>query len=248
MSGFKARQYPAQTGAYAVKVKSGAGWTAFDVARFHISVGQEYHEGEKFAATMAWAGNRFRKVIVCVNDTLQRFNYEFEGRAPDAAFRETEAAGREWIERNLAAIRTAGVYDIYRWEEWRGCADFTGALSRIQGQYDAGGRVREAIDAEVVDFWQRRLEREAVAPSRQAEFVRCSTAYLIEECAAFSLMFAAERAVDVYPGSTLLPVWLFKPGGMERGSFTRIDFARRSEAKTPLVPETAPPHVCSVRA
>ena len=52
MSGSKATQYPPQDGAYAVKVKNGAGWNAFDTARLQISVGQPYHEGDKLAALL----------------------------------------------------------------------------------------------------------------------------------------------------------------------------------------------------
>ena len=78
MSGSKATQYPPQDGAYAVKVKNGAGWNAFDTARLQISVGQPYHEGDKLAATADWVRHRFGRVIVCVNDTLQRFNHAFQ--------------------------------------------------------------------------------------------------------------------------------------------------------------------------
>src|SRR5688572_6281343 len=93
------KQYPAQTGSYAVKVKNGRGWHAYDVARLPISVGQSYHEGEKFKATLRWLQPRFKKIVICVNDTLQRHN--FSNISDNEAFFKAEAAGREWIERNI---------------------------------------------------------------------------------------------------------------------------------------------------
>jgi hypothetical protein len=92
MSG--SRQYPPQTGAYAVKPKGGADWQRFDTVRLEISVGQQYHEGQKMAATLAWARTRFRGVAVLVNDTLQRFNLMFDkGLSEAEAFRRTQADG-----------------------------------------------------------------------------------------------------------------------------------------------------------
>ncbi len=52
--------------------------------------------------------------------------------------------------------------------------------------------------------------------------------YLLEETAAFFLMFARDKAVDIYPGSTLLPCALAKGYGPDNEvHFTRIDFKRR---------------------
>ena len=47
------------------------GWAAYSAATLLISVGQPYHEGEKFAATVAWASRHFERVHA---DTLQRHN------------------------------------------------------------------------------------------------------------------------------------------------------------------------------
>jgi len=62
--------YPPQTGEYKVMVKSGAAWRDYDTARLEISVGQPYHEGAKFEATVDWVKHRFSHSIVSVNDTL----------------------------------------------------------------------------------------------------------------------------------------------------------------------------------
>ena len=229
MSDSKAIQYPPQSGAYLLKVKNGAGWAGFETARFHISVGQAYHEGDKFHATMAWAKHRFEKVIICVNDTLQRHNYIFEGMSEAAAFDLAESDGREWIERNLKAIRQLPNVDIRRWEEWRSFPEYENELANIQLMYQSERGVKEAIDNDVLMFWQRRQKRAGLQDQyRFAEFQKNSTNYLVEECAVFSMMFKKDYAVDIYPGSVLLPCVLFKnEGTLGARSFTRIDFSKR---------------------
>ena len=49
-------------------------------------------------------------------------------------------------------------------------------------------------------------------------------------------MFEQNPAVDIYPGSVLLPCVIFRnrdldgaPQGLNRGTFTRIDFARNED-------------------
>ncbi|NJN46011.1 MAG: tRNA-dependent cyclodipeptide synthase [Candidatus Competibacteraceae bacterium] len=229
MSGFK-HQYPPQTGHYAVKVKRGNSWKEFASARFHISVGQPYHEGEKFAATMAWAKRRFEQVIICVNDTLQRHNYHFNGMEETAALELAQVRGNEWIDRNSRAFSNVPHVELYRWEHWRNHPDYACQYDKINQQYQAGRPIRKAIDDEVMLFWQRRQKNGLVAAHRLGAFQHYSTQYLIEECAAFCVMFQQDEAVDVYPGSVLLPCALFKnESSLGKHGFTRIDFSRNKD-------------------
>lgn len=231
------KQYPPQTGAYAVKVKNGRRWDVYSTARFHISVGQEYHEGEKFKATMQWAKHRFDKVIICVNDTLQRYNYVYkEGISNDDAMSKSENAGREWLERNLSAIRSIPSYEIIRWNNWLNHPDYSSESNFVHDLYHSDENVRSLIANDVMTFWKRRQIREGAETYAEFErFKAASTAYLLEETAAFFLMFKRDVAVDVYPGSVLLPCVLAEQylGLSDRnlggGAFTRIDFSRRDD-------------------
>lgn len=231
------RQYPAQTGSYAVKVKNGRGWDAFDTARLQISVGQEYHEGEKFRATVEWAKHRFDKVIICVNDTLQRFNDRYQTMLEEAdAFARTREEGAAWIARNRAVIETLPSYELYRWDDWRGHAGFEAEHAHILDLYLRDGVFRDHILAEVMRFWKRRTEKAAGGMGCSFEaFKLASIEYLLEETAAFFLMFKKDMAVDIYPGSTLLPCLLAQaycdvPARAQLGerAFTRIDFSRKA--------------------
>ena len=118
-----AEQYPAATGEYAVKTKDGNQWREHKNARLQISVGQESHEGEKFKSTIEWTKNRFTKrtkskVYICINDSLQRWNYVFAGMSHKQAAEKAIALGDEWIERNSNIYNQIPNAQFTRWESW----------------------------------------------------------------------------------------------------------------------------------
>lgn len=232
--------YPAQLGSYAVKVKNGGGWQQYSTARLQISVGQEYHEGAKFKATIEWAKHRFDKVVICVNDTLQRYNYMHkEGVSEVEAYAQSEVAGREWVERNINAIRSLPSCEIIRWNNWLDHPNFNDEHKFINDLYDNDEELRSLINADVLAFWRRKQIREGMSTYADFEsFKRFSTEYLLEETAAFFLMFKKEKAVDIYPGTVLLPCVLVEKylnisnRNLGSGAFTRIDFLRKNHTQT----------------
>ena len=240
--------YPPQTGAYAVKVKNGAGWRDFDVARFQISVGQPYHEGEKLRSTLDWADHRFNSLVVCVNDTLQRFNYMFEdGMSEDEAFNHSLKLGYQWIERNRPLLESLENVSCYRWEDWRKHQSYQASYDQVLSLYANNKEFREAIDQNVMDFWNRRQSRGGLSDHyRFDRFHIHSRDYLLEETAAFSLMFEEQEAADIYPGTLLLPCTVFKgrniegaPLGLLKGTHnTRIDFKRQTPHKLEALPSS----------
>src|SRR4051794_14707125 len=112
---------------YSLRVKSGAGWRSFARVRLMVSVGQEYHEGRKLAATVDWINRNpgIGAVHVSVNDYLQRHNALALGVPPAEAGRRALAEGSLWIARNadtLAEIRAP--VEITRWQDWSIRAEF----------------------------------------------------------------------------------------------------------------------------
>lgn len=212
-------------------VKKGGHWRNFDTARFQISVGQDYHEGEELRAALAWASERFGRVIICVNDALQRHNLELDGHTPEAARAFAEAAGREWIERNSAILRTVPNCEVIRWGRWLTDPAYPAELRRMQTLYETNPVFRAEVEKEVRAFWTRQVRRNPALAGRFEEFREHSTAYLLEECAAFQLMFRRDDAIDVYPGSSLLPCKVQVGARPPRG-FCRLDF-------TPALPAMA---------
>jgi hypothetical protein len=186
---------------YKVKVKNGAGWRAYKAARLQISVGGERHEGEKFKATIDWVGQNFDRAIICVNDTLQRFNAQVHGMDAGAALVKAAQAGEQWIARHSDEIAALQNVDVIRWDHWRQLPEFTPRHEQVLARYENDRIFREAVD--------------------ESKKNNLSRPYILEEIAVFSLMYEQETAVDVYPGTLPKAMYVFPDQHQ-----TRIDFAR----------------------
>jgi tRNA-dependent cyclodipeptide synthase len=225
-------EFPPQVGPYTVKVKNGAGWRDHDTARLQISVGQCSHEGGKLAATLNWVFHRFDHAIICVNDTLQRFNHQLDGLDPEAAFEKAKKDGDDWINHNTPLISALPSIEIHRWEHWKEQPDYPAVFKSVNQLMKSNAEFRDAITKDIHDRWNRKQRNGQLSDAYGfAEFSSQSEQYLLEETAVFSLMFEQTRAVDVYPGSVLLPCSVFQgrevdgaPPGLGKGAFTRIDF------------------------
>lgn len=232
------KQFKAQTGAYKVRVKQGR-WQGYDTARLEISVGQPYHEGEKFRAAVAWARERFPNVVLLVNDTLQRFNMMFETRLPEAeAERITGRLGDEWMERNSDA--TAGCL-IVRWNDWKSKPDYPQTHRKTLRLFNTNRRFRAAITNAIAEVWDRRCEEGTpYAPERKDEFFRNSRDYLLEETTILAMAYRTFPGVSVYPGS-FLEMWSMfvdvdiagAPEGLRNAHCVRIDFSKNKKPQAP---------------
>lgn len=236
-------QYPAQTGVYAIKVKSEQSthnWQEFDNARLQISVGQDYHEGEKLKAVAEWSAPRFEKTIVCVNDTLQRYNLMFEMGLNEEQARDMSAhQGQEWLNRNKVSFRNNDNVIFIHWNEWLEHTDYHSERAKVEKFYRSNEEFKQAIDGNIMAIWERRRSMDALAYTfnRFNEFSDLSRQYLLEEITVFSMMFEQEKAIDIYPGSVIFAATVFQgqsiedaPKGLGKGFFSRIDFSRRKES------------------
>lgn len=221
----KNNEFPAQNGPLKVMTKNGSKWRAFSACRMQISVGQEKHEGLKFSALLEWCSIRFDSVTICVNDTLQRFNLlrEYPYREDIAVIRSRQD-GDSWIDRNVPPGTEVG---IVRWDHWRSHIKFSDMLRKVYDLYENDYVFRSAIKLETEAF----AKRNKVMVTDKLNKL-CSD-FLLEETAVFSLMISDFEAVDIYPGTTLLPMRLIQDGkifGIElknKSHFTRVDFHRR---------------------
>lgn len=233
------KQYPSQTTKLAVKVKSNQstdGWKGFAMARFQVSVGQEYHEGDKLEAITQWGKDRFERIQFCVNDTLQRFNLMFEkGISEEQAFKITASLGKAWIVRNRPIIQKAPQAEIMRWEDWKSRPRYPKGFLQTEWLYQNNEEFKKAIDDNISAIWSRRQKADPhiYTEDKFAAFKSLSKRYLIEEMAAFSLMYSTEEAIDVYPGTALFAATLFQgkslhnaPDGLGSGHFCRVDFVK----------------------
>lgn len=239
------KQYPEQSGPYLVKVKSNQStdaWQNFDTARLQISVGQEYHEGDKLRALTNWCRARFNKVVFCVNDSLQHYNLMFEkSLEEDAALSEALSMGDEWLRRNMPVIKGVENVKIVRWDEWKARPAYPKGFLQVEWLYTNNMEFKAEIDRNIDAIWKRRtsLEPHLYPAHKFSDFFKLSKRYLLEEMAAFSLMYETETAIDIYPGTTLFAATAFKgkevenaPAGLNKGHFCRVDFARNKRFDT----------------
>ena len=94
-------------------------WADYDAATLLISVGQPYHEGEKFAVTVDWAARHFERLHVLVADTLQRHNEPGDW----------QAAGAAWVARNRDCWLSCGrEVAVSHWDDWLRAPEFPAVL------------------------------------------------------------------------------------------------------------------------
>lgn len=232
-------QYPAQTGLYKIVVKSEQSpdklYDYKDV-RLQISVGQKYHEGEKFEATIEWCRHRFGHVQICVNDTLQKYNHMFDyGLSNNAAEHKSMLQGLSWVQRNRDVIKRLPSFELVHWSSWLEHPDYTPIKQKIDELYNFNSRFHLAINTNIDLVWQRKVKKfpDLYTEDKFPLFHRLSKDFLLEEAAAFSIMFDQMEAIDIYPGTIHLGAMAFQgcdgtsvPSGLTKGHFCRIDFAR----------------------
>lgn len=235
----KSKQYPEQNGLYIVKVKSEKSadkWQKFDTARLQISVGQEYHEGDKMVATLDWLRARFSVSQICVNDTLQRFNLMFEENLDlPEALRVSRERGQLWAQKYGAESRKHESSEMVHWDFWLDQADYTLTRGMINDLYHDHEEFKNLISRNIEDIWARRRVKkpEIYTDDRYHEFFDLSCEYLLEEISVFSMMFENKLAIDIYPGTTIFAATILQgrsipgaPSGLGKGHFCRIDFSR----------------------
>ncbi len=233
-------QYPPQTGPYKVFVKDKGIWRDHSVARLQISVGNIRHTGDKFFALTEWAAARFDKVILIISDTLQRHNIALQhSLSLDEAHDLSLISGQRWLRDNQRALSNLAPWQkvVTHWNDWMTHPQYTETRAQIDALYAQTPAFKEIVLAKAASFCARDTAVDSLAQHRELE---TSTAYLLEEIAAFAVMFKETRAVDVYPGSWFKEVFdvvmqADKAHGLLSGfsgtSCLSVDFTRNKAAQ-----------------
>lgn len=228
MSGSKQSiQYPPQTGPYKVFVKDKGLWRQHTTARLQISVGNPKHDGDKFFALTEWAAARFDRVVLVVSDTLQRHNLALDmGVSLEDAHQIALLNGQKWLRDNKAAIDIISPAKrvLTLWDDWMAHPDYPATYAEIMNIFSINETVRAAVEEKARSFCERHQTSEAF---------ETSVAYILEELAAFAIMFR-DKAVDIYPGSWFKEILdaIAQVGGSELLSglkeitCLRVDFIR----------------------
>lgn len=201
----------------------------FDTVRLEISVGQEYHEGNKLKVATAWAKRNFPRVVAIVGDSIQGYNFAISrGIDLQSACRAARLKGDEWLDRNSEALK--GV-EITRWDDWLNHSEYSSNHKAINSLYHKNAEFREHIDETIESF---RLRRQAAGESGE-RFTDLSRQFLLEETAVFSIAYKELRGISAYPGSFLKTWEIFLNKdiegaleGLKNAHWGRIQFRRKA--------------------
>jgi tRNA-dependent cyclodipeptide synthase len=232
---------------YRVRVNACPEWVGYDSCTLGISVGQPYHEGEKFAATVEWAARHFEHIRVDVSDTLQRHRLIGAGATPAEAARASLHAGDRWIAEAMPVLAESGrPFAIVRWNTWLRHPEFAVVHRTYSRLAETDAVLRLAVNRDIDDFIARQSRR-GLLPPDETTTRAASRAYLIEELAAITLQGAAERSARIYPGPELASFKVLRqglvpgaPAGLDRDYYVQVNLERR---KAPQPQQTATPQL-----
>ena len=209
--------------AYKISTDRTPAWRECTVGTLLISVGQPYHEGEKFASTVEWAARHFECLHVLIADTLQRHN----GAGNDGE------DGLGWYTRNKAALDDCGKpVTVSYWEEWRKKPEYPATEEQFRAAARPGSVLADALRHDAEAFVVRQLRSGAKGSIEQ------STCYLIEELAVITLQARELPAPNarIYPGAELECFRVVArglvegaPHGLEGQYHTAINLKRRGQ-------------------
>lgn len=216
---------------YKIRPRGKWDWRKFDTVRMEISVGQEYHEGEKLRDAFKWAHDQFKHRYIILGDTTQRFNKMFEkGISETSAHAEALRDGDLWLERNAASLGDA---KVTRWDDWRSHPEYQRTYDRVLELYKNDSRFHEAIQTAISGRWERRYPDGNL--EKKKYFFEISEKYLLEETAVLSVAYDKLGGISAYPGD-FLKIWeMFIdaegsgiPPGLKKAHCTRLYFNKRS--------------------
>lgn len=200
----------------------------FDTVRLEISVGQEYHEGNKLKTATEWARQNFERAVLIVGDTVQGYNIaSSKGLDLQTAFDMARVKGDEWLERNREAIEGL---EITRWDDWLAHPHYAANHQAVLSLYESNKTFLQHIDQTIEVFRERRQP----ANEDGERFTALSRQFLLEETAVFATAYKDLGGISAYPGSFLETWQIFinqeiegAPEGLKNAHWTRLQFRRR---------------------
>lgn len=163
-----------------------------------ISVGQLYHEREKFDAAIKLVNKNFAFCDILVSDTLQQHTLHIDNRdkSEDELYILAKEAGSAWIERNMQYISTLTIpYKISRWDEWLKEDKYKHYYEKVCELYNNNIVYKDMVHKVAHEFLARRDDLNI--EDKQAAF-NLSIKYLLEE-SAVSCLFEGKYKFCMYP-------------------------------------------------
>jgi len=203
-----------------------------------ISVGQPYHEFEKFEATINLINKSFKQCTIVVGDTLQRHNIATRYDVSlEKAHIMAKKTGDAWINRNAPFYQRLTIpYSIIRWDHWLHSSHYPINREKIDKLYEINPVYKRAFDLNIENFLNRCKERGDKIIDETLLKNNCLN-YLKEECAVVIDWPNFGYNFWVYPryiGEAMdLTLQLFLNPGKQIMLAIPLRFRKRENAKKP---------------
>ena len=149
-----------------------------------ISVGQHYHEDEKFAATIDLINrSKFKKCDIMLGDSIQRHNmFTVHDEPSEIIHKKSIVLGDEWLERNKKFYNELSMpYQIFRWDMWLKDPNYKKYRMVIDELYNNDPVVHQAFQESINEFLSR-YTKQFSNFNKETACINCLE-YLKEECA-----------------------------------------------------------------
>jgi tRNA-dependent cyclodipeptide synthase len=169
-----------------------------------ISVGQESHEGERFAATVDLINQSFKGCHLMLYDSLQRYTMALNSEYPPEHFHSLAIEqGNQWLLRNEQYWQSIkGLKGIIRWDEWLSFSQFPKLKEKIQATIATDTAYKIAFDKTIFFYLNKYMNRlnEPNDFNQNRAYKLCFD-YLLEECVAFCLFYKSNSQFEIYPNN-----------------------------------------------
>ncbi len=169
-----------------------------------ISLGQKYHEGEKFILTIELVNIRFGECTIVIADTLGRHAAlkESEEDTDEMVQQKLRDKGDKWIEQNAGALKKLTItHKIVRWDKYLQHSEYQTKRNMIESLYKEDEPFKKAVEGSIANFLRRyKQQRQDKEGYDLDKAFRDSLEYVKEECAVLLLWPEVEKCdFLVYP-------------------------------------------------
>ncbi|MGD9152996.1 MAG: hypothetical protein PVG30_05000 [Gammaproteobacteria bacterium] len=168
---------------------------------YPISVGQSYHEGEKFLATINLIDANFKVCDIVVCDSLQRHTIQaIENLSEDDAYKKAIELGNQWLCRNENHIHHFSIpCEIIRWDCWLKRKEYDVSKKMVDSLFLNNHEYKEAFIRTSKRFIDRYKSKQKSLIDYDFLEKKCIE-YLKEECAVTLMWIEKRYNFNIYPG------------------------------------------------
>ncbi len=167
-----------------------------------ISVGQDYHENERFISTVELANENFKSCKILVVDTLQRYTMSLDSEMmSDDFYVHSLKEGDSWLLRNKKYYSELNcLAEVVRWDFWLKHTQYQYFHNLVKTELEQDETYKALFD-KTINFYLDRYRLRVRNPmmfNRDRAYKICFS-YVHEECAAYCLWPETGCDFELYP-------------------------------------------------